>query len=388
MSRKKGYKKIGTKNGQSIYEAVIEVGYDITGKRIRKRKRHTGNRESVELWYAELIKSYYHKSKQIKINDMTFKEYSDVFLENYCKPNIEKITQKGYEYYLRAILPLIGNKKLDKITPFMLDTMYQKIKKGQRGKELSAKTMLHYYNLMSLMFKQAKKWKFIAINPNEDAVKPKLVKNKRNFYNEEQVRVLLNCLEKEDIKVKTIITLALVSGVRRSELCAIRWSDIDFEEKTLYIDNSLKVIDGEVDEEKAKTPYSIRTIDLNDETMELLKQYQSWQNEYIKSMGAKWQGTDRVFTAINGKHMNPGTPNMYLQEVVKKYDLPGITFHELRHTCASLMISEGANVKVVSDRLGHADASITLNTYTHTLESAKKASACIFDKFQKSINNA
>lgn len=75
---------------------------------------------------------------------------------------------------------------------------------------------------------------------------------------------------------------------------------------------------------------------------------------------------------------------MYLQEVVKKYELLGITFHELRHTFASLMINEGANVKVVSDRLGHAD----LNTYTHTLESAKKASACIFDKFQKSINNA
>lgn len=266
----------------------------------------------------------------------------------------------------------------------MLDTMYQKIKLGRTGKELSAKTMIHYYNLMSIMFKQAKKWKFIETNPNEDAKKPKLTKRKRHFYDNEQAMKLLNCLKNKNIKYRAIITLAIDSGIRRSELCAIRWSDIDFDNNTLYIDNSLKVIDGEVDELKAKTDYSIRTIKLGKETMQVLKEYKSWQNEYIFDMGSKWVGTDRVFTAINGKHMHPDTTNDILQKVLQKYNLPKITFHELRHTCASILNSKGVDAKTISERLGHADASITLNTYTHTFDTSKEQCANVFDNLYKS----
>ena len=80
MSKNKGYKKIGTKNGKNIYEAIIEVGFDINGKRKRKRKRHTGNNQSAEIWYAELVKEYYHKAKKINVNDTTFEEYSILFI--------------------------------------------------------------------------------------------------------------------------------------------------------------------------------------------------------------------------------------------------------------------------------------------------------------------
>lgn len=381
MSKTMGYKKIGKRDGINIYEAVIEVGYDVFGKRIRKRQRFIGDNESAKYWYAELIKKYYHKGKKVTITNMTFEDYSKIFIEKYCNCNIEKITTLGYKQYLKAILPLIGNIKLNKITSYMLDSMYQKIKKGKRNKELSSKTMLHYYNLMSLMFKQAKKWKFIETNPNEDTNKPKLIKTTRKFYDEEQVKELFKCLEKEDIKIRTIISLALVSGIRRSELCAIRWPDIDFDNKTLYIDNSLKIIDGKVDEENAKTQYSIRTIDLNEKMINLLKQYKDWQDNFILKLGSHWEGTNRVFTAKDGHHMHPSTPNKFLQDIIKKYNLPKITFHELRHTCASIMNLNGIDAKTISERLGHADATITLNTYTHSTNLAKKESAKVFEKY-------
>ena len=288
---------------------------------------------------------------------------------------------------LNNILPLLGDIKLKKIDTFMLDKLYQKLKVGKKGKELSPKTMSHYYNLVSLMFKQAKKWKFIDSNPNEEATKPKLVKRKRNFYDTEQVLELFNCLENEDIKTKTIITLALDSGARRSELCAIRWSDIDFDNKTLYIDNSLKVIDGEVDEEKAKTEYSVRTIELGVNTIELLKEYKKWQDDYIASKGDKWLGTDRVFTAIDGKHMHPDTTNKILKRVLEKYDLPKLSFHELRHTCASILNSNGIDPVTIKERLGHSDTSTTMNIYTHPFEDNKRASACVFDNLHKSVVN-
>lgn len=101
-------------------------------------------------------------------------------------------------------------------------------------------------------------------------------------------------------------------------------------------------------------------------------------------MGSNWKGTDRVFTDVYGNYMYPSTTNNILQKIIKKYDLPKITFHELRHTCASILNNNGINAKAISDRLGHADASITLNTYTHTFESSKSECANVFDNLQKS----
>ena len=87
---------------------------------------------------------------------MTFLEYSNLFIEKYCIPNVSKITTKGYKDYIKVMIPYIGNYKLNKITSYMLDNMYNKIKKGQKGKELTSKTMLHYFDLVNLMLKQAK----------------------------------------------------------------------------------------------------------------------------------------------------------------------------------------------------------------------------------------
>ena len=387
MSKNKGYKKIDTKNGLNVYEAVIEVGFDIDGKRKRIKRRHTGTSESAEIWYANLVKEYYHKSSKINITDMTFHEFSNLFIEKYCIPNVGKTTLKGYRNYLKVILSFIGDHKLKKITTFMLDNMYQKIKKGQKGKELSSKTMLHYFNLVNLMFKQARKWKFIEFNPNEDATKPKLQKKKRNYYNLEQVKDLFNVLSLENIKYRTIITLTLVSGVRRGELCALRWSDIDFTNKTIYIDNSLKVIDGIVDEEKAKTEYSIRYIYLDDNTLSLLKEYKKWQDDYISYMGNKWQKNDRVFTDAYGKHIHPCTCYKILQKIINKYQLPHITLHELRHTCATLLNGQGIDPVTIKERLGHSNINITMDTYTHALENNKKASVNVFEELQNNINN-
>lgn len=387
MTKTKGYKKIGTKNGVGIYETYIIIGYDIlTGKPKRKHSIHRGTSESAKLWYADLVKQYYHKGSKTNVNNLTFEEYGKLFIERYCAPNVGVVTLKDYKMLLNDIYPFIGDKPLNKITTMQLDTMYQRLKIGKNGKERSPKTMIHYYDLVGLMFKQAKKWKLIEINQHLDTTRPKVPKKKKKFYDVEQVAKLFECLENENIKYKTIITLALVSGIRRSELCAIRWADIDFANNTIYIDNSLKVIDGVVDENNAKTEFSVRTIDIDDDTMQLLREYQKWQNEYISNIGNKWVGTDRVFTAINGKHMHPCTCNKILQKIIKKYDLPKITFHELRHTCSSILNGMGIDPVTIKERLGHSTVSVTMDLYTHPLESNKKESANVFTKIRKQEN--
>ena len=331
------------------------------------------------------MKDFYHKDKKINLNNLTFEEFSDIFIKKCCEGNITNYTIRGYKMLLSKINPIIGEFKLNDIDTYKLDNLYKKLKNGTRKKVVSNETLLHYYTLINIMFNRAIKWNLIDKNPNINASRPKKEKKERKFYDTNDVNQLFKCLKNENIKYRTIITLAIDSGARRGEVCALKWSDVDFEKKTLLIDNSLKVVNGVVDEEKPKTIYSKRLIYLSDSTIDILKEYKEWQDKYISNMGNKWKGTNRIFTDEFGNHMHPDTCNKIIKKVTKKYNLPLLRFHELRHTCASLLINSGINPKAVSERLGHANPNITMSIYTHTYESAKLECA---NNLNKIINNA
>lgn len=381
-----GYKQVGiAKNGKKKYKITIELGEDILGKRQRLTRSFTGTLAEVKIRDAELTKQYYHKGNKANVKELTFQQYSEIYIDKHCKGNIGLVTINNYKRLLKCMLPLIGSYKLNKITPAMLDTMYQKLRKGQKGKELSYNSMYDYYKLINAMYNQAIKWEFIDRNPNLKAHKPKKDIIERKFYDLEQINELYSCLENECIKYKALIRLAVDSGARRGEISALRWSDINFDTRTLKIDNSLKVVKGVVDEKKAKTNSSNRVILLSEATLEIMKAYKEWQDNYIIEMGSKWKGTDRIFTDDYGEHMNPSTCYKIFTKITKKYGLEQIRFHDIRHTSASLMISKGVNIKAVSERLGHSSINITSDIYAHTFESDKIKCANVFDEIAKNI---
>ena len=381
-----GYKQIGIdKKGKKIFLITIELGKDIFGNRDRHYERFHGTVAEAKVLDAELTKKYYHKGNNANVKDLTFQDYAKIFIEKHCVGNIGLVTINNYKRLLKDIIPFLGSCKLSKITPDMLDTMYQKLRKGSKGKELSYSSMYDYYKIINAMYNQAIKWEFVDKNPNLKANKPKKNTIEHKYYDLEQVQKLLSCLENENIKYKALIILALDTGARRGEIAALKWSDIDFENKTLKIDNSLKVVRGVVDEKKPKTNSSNRVIMLCEATIEVMREYKKWQDDYIKSMGRKWKGSDRIFTAENGEHMNPSTCYKIFTKIIKKYDLKPIRFHDLRHTNASLLISQGVSLKAVSERLGHASINITSNIYTHIFESDKIKCANTFDKIIKNV---
>lgn len=371
-----------TRLSNNKYKITIELGYDILGNRKRKIERFSGTKEEAIKRETELKSQYYHIGKANNISDITFDEYSKIFLSKYCD-NIGLVTKDGYEKSLKRILPILGKKRLNDITPLILDNMYQQLKVGKNKQQLGYHSMYNYYKLINVMFNQAIKWELLDRNPNLKANKPKREKKERNYYDLEQVDTLLSYLEYENIKYKTLIILALDSGARRSEICALRWSDINFDTQMMKIDKSLKVIRGVVDEATTKTENSKREIMLSKSTINLLKEYKEWQDNYIKWVGKKWQGTDRIFTSKEGNYMHPSTCDHIMRKIVKKYNLAPICFHELRHTSASILINKGINPKAVSQRLGHADTSITMEIYTHTFDTSKKDSALAFDDILK-----
>ena len=351
---------------------TIELGYSIFGDRKRKTKIVNGTKQEAMREYAELNQKYHHIGKKENLNDITFEQYSKVYIEKYCIPNISQYTLCSYEKLLKNINNIIGKRKLRDITPLLLDDMYARLKIGQNGKELTRNSQYDYYKLVRAMFRKAMNWELIEKNPHEKiSYKPKGEHKEKRSYNLNQVNDLIKALDNECIKYKALIMLTLDSGVRRSEVCALRWKDINFDNRTININKSLKVINGVVDEKTTKTECSKREIILSEQTMNVLIEYKEWQNEEIKRIGNEWKKQDRVFTSKDGGNMNPNTCGQILRKIVKKYQLEQISFHELRHTCATLLINNGMNPKSVSERLGHSDSSITMNIYTHSLESSK-----------------
>lgn len=178
-----GYRQIGVdKQGKKVYQITIELGKDIFGKRVRHKERFHGSLSEVKLRNAELTSQYHNKEKKINVRDLSFKQYSDIFIKKYCEGNIGLVTISNYKRLLKYITPYLGDFKLNKITSYMLDNMYQKLKKGFNGKELSNNSMYDYYKLINVMFNQAVIWEFIDKNPNSKTQKPKKEQKEQKFY--------------------------------------------------------------------------------------------------------------------------------------------------------------------------------------------------------------
>lgn len=371
------------------YKITIELGYDILGNRKRKTINFIGTKSEAIKREAELKMEFYHMGESKRITNLTFKDLSEIFIKKYCKPNISTVASCGYKKSLKRILPVIENKKLKDITPFVLDNMYQKLRTGKNGQELGYHSSYNLYKVVNVMFNQAIRWEIMDKNPNLKANKPKKEHKEKNFYDVYQVKKLLDVLENESIKYKMLIVLALDSGARRSEICALRWSDIDLDTRMVSITKSLKVVEGVIDEKTTKTESSIKTIKLSESTINLIKEYKKWQETYKLVNKQRWiSKDDRVFTSLNGDYMFLGTCDHILRKIVKKYNLDPICFHELRHTCASLLINSDVDPKTVSKRLGHSDTSITMEIYTHAFEESKNACADRFDEMMKKLEMA
>lgn len=364
------------------YKITIELGYDLEGKRRRKTMIFYGSRSDAKKKESEMMNEYYHIGKKIKINDYTFEQLSDIYLKK-CHNNIGKSTMNLYISYLRRINSFIGNYKIKDISTYDLDNLYNKLKGGKRS-ELSNRTLLNYRKLINAIFKQAVCWELIDKNPNTNTTKFKKEHTEKTIYNIEEVKKLFKALESESIKTRTIITLAVNSGARKGEICALRWSDIDLDNHLMKISKTLKVINGKPDESTAKTESSYREVGLSECVIKVLIEYKEWQQEYIKKHMNKWKGTeDRVFTSLDGRFMNPISCNTCLSSVIKRHGLKPITFHGLRHTCASVLLNQGVDIKTISNHLGHAHCSMTLDVYSHIIEGTKNVCADKFDELLK-----
>ncbi len=347
------------------HKIIAEIGYDINGKRKRKTKTFYGTKRDAEKREFEIKQEYSNKQVLFDKQDLTFQDFCyKMFIPKYCEPNLSPKTIEGYKSMIKKINAIIGCWLFLKIDTYTLNELYIKLKKGERVETISNYTLLHYYNLINLIFEVAIDFGITNINPNEKVKRPKKEKKLVECYDKEQVEILLKGLDNECLKYQALIRLGLDSGARRSEILAITWEDIDFTNRILTINKSFDVINGKEYLKQLKNESSYRNMVLTDKTIQVLKKYK----EELQDTTDNWAITNRLFLAKNGKTMYPTTCGKIFQKVAVKYGLPKKNFHILRHTCASMLISLNTHPKEIQDRMGHSSLNITMGTYSHIFQ--------------------
>lgn len=415
------------KRGNS-YRITVSNGYDSSGRQIREKATFTPDSSMTPKQQQRALEKFVYEfeekvknGKYLKGEKIKFEDFVDTWLKDYAEHQLAKTTISAYKELLeQKIIPAIGHLKLAKIQPLHLQSFYNNLledgvrKDGKKG-GYSSSTIKKCHAVISSILTTAVHWQIIESNPCErvSVPKDKQATGEVKHFTLEQAETFLKALEmsytstykahdriddtgkkyhvSEYTETRTIPTqfkvffyLAIFGGLRRGELLALTWDDIDFDNNTISITKSTAYTNGQVFTKTPKNKSSIRTISIPDIVIGMLKKYRIEQQELRLSLGDQWQGDNYIFIQWNGKQMHPSTPYHTFKDIIKKYNstvtnpaekLPEIPLHGLRHTSATLLIAENVDVKTVSARLGHAQTSTTLNIYTHSIKKRDEMAA-------------
>ena len=254
----------------------------------------------------------------------------------------------------------------EKIAAALNEPCSQVFDRHKTDKGLSPKTIKNYVSFVSSVFDYAVKIKAIKENPCSRAIVPKIPQKEHKMFTIDEAKRFLDILDESStpIKYRAFFQLALFGGFRRGEILGLEWNDIDFENNIVHIRRTVHYSKqlGYYDTEP-KTKSSVRALKLPENVIYTLKQLQNEQLSDRLKLGDQWHNTNRLFTTWNGQQMNGATPFAWLTKICEQHDLPKVNLHSFRHLNASLLISQGIDVKTVQSVLGHSQASTTLDIY-------------------------
>lgn len=362
------------------YRIDIEAGRKYDGTRNRIVETVNGTLKQAIDRRNELLYELKHDKLKPDSN-MNFLEFTKLWLKDYAEPNVRANTLYGYRCNLNAyILPRFKDYKLNEIKPYDLEKFYNDLKKTptkatadlseDKQKMLSSTTILKQHRQISLMFSTAIKWDFIDYNPcNKIQKPPTKATPEMAYYNEDEIKKLFQYLENEELELKVAVYMLVLGGFRRSELLGLYWDDIDFDSCTVKIYKGLLSIRGEgTVEGGVKTTRSNRTVTLPQECFDLLTEYKKLQEERKRILGSAWNDNKYVFKMPMGNYIKPDWLSRKWCTFLENNNLRHIRLHDLRHTCATYLLSIGTPIATVSRKLGHSDIYTTLNTYTHAVD--------------------
>lgn len=380
------------KQGKNSYRITISLGKNpVTGKYEKYQETVRGKKADAEARLAELI-TQLEKGINIKPEKLTFGEFLDKWLADYGRSNLADSTLRGYANIINLhIKPELGNIPLAKLQPAHLRDFYTKLlREGRKdnkktvGRQLSPTSVLQVHRVIHNALNHAVKWELIHRNV-ADAVDPprKADKEVRVLGRDEAAR-LLEALRDTYLYLPTLISLT--TGLRLGEVLGLTWDDVDLERKTITVSQVQKLKRRTTREETntlefgpPKTAKSRRTIAIPDVLVEALKQHRLEQKKNKLAFGPAYQDNGLVCCWPDGSPIHNFTLGSRFRTLARRAGFP-ISFHALRHTHASLLLSAGEDLKLVSDRLGHTTIRVTADIYGHLTEGRQREAAKKIDE--------
>lgn len=242
---------------------------------------------------------------------------------------------------------------------------------------LADRTILHHHRLISAILQSAVYDMVIMSNPCSRTKAPRVGRTEAKYLDELQAEQLLNTIyEKAEHPFDVIIQLILYTGMRRGEALGLEWEDIDFTNNVITIRHTLQYLPEKgVFEEETKNTSSMRSIKVGQDLIDILNDFRDWQDSEKEKAGEFWTECKKIFTARDGRPINPCTVTSWFHNFVASNNLPQISIHGLRHTNASIMISSGVPITTTAKRLGHSTSATTSKIYAHAIASADAAAA-------------
>ena len=344
------------------YRVCFDYGVDRNGRRVRKYRTFDTKRDATRAFNEHKVKM--DKGTQIMPSEYTFAQWLDYWYKDIILPQIEETTAYGYRGMIENYLkPQLGEIRLQKLTARDIQQYYTWL---MGEKELSPNTVIKHHNLLTNTLNAAERQEYITKNPMRAVSPPKKRQREAKFYTPEQLGILLDKAVGTRLELPVFICAYL--GLRRGELCGLRWSDVDLEHKTITIENTRTQAGKKEIEKGTKTASSTRTLYLPDTLCDMLKAAKEHQQACRAEYKNAYDDNDYVVVMEDGR---PFRPN-YLSELFSKFladnDLPKIVLHELRHTFASLSNQAGIPAYNIGKALGHSTPATTQKIYTHLLD--------------------
>ena len=343
-----------------------------------------GNKRKAEQVLRDTLQQYERQSLTAG-SDILLSAYIRHWL-SIAERKVDAVTYQGYEVLANSqILPYFDEKAIrlkdtsvDVLQAYFDEKRLQGRKDGKGG--LSAATLRRHKNILHQALNEAVKNNLLPSNPCQFVVLPKQEPYQSSYYSAEQLQSLFDAIQ--DDPLCPLVKITAIYGLRRSELLGLKWDSLDFDANRLTIRHTVAKVTEVVEKDKTKNASSFRSFPLTDEARSIFLAAKARERENRLLFGSAYQENDYVFKWDDGRPYPPDYITKHFSKLLKKHSLPHIRFHELRHSCASLLLNSGFTLKDVQEWMGHADIKMTANIYGHLdvtrkQSMAEKLSVCL-----------
>lgn len=326
-----------------------------------------GNKRKAEQMLRDTLHEYELNQGTVK-DDVTLADYVRHWL-TIARRRVDPVTFQGYEVLANAhILPYfdaLGVKLQDVALPILQAYFDEKAQDGRRdGKGgLSASSLRRHKNILHQTLEEAVKVGLLPSNPCHFVELPQAQRYDYHTYSATQLQTLFVAIQGDPLA--PLVKVAAIYGLRRSELLGLQWDSIDFEAGTLTIKHTVSRVTVSVAKDKTKNTSSRRSFPLTEDSRAIFLTAKAQEEENRHLMGRAYEENSYIFKWPDGRPFSPGYVSQHFARLLKWNNLPHIRFHELRHSCASLLLNQGYSLKDVQEWMGHADIQMTANIYGH-----------------------